>query len=844
TFAGIAIASHTVDASKGAWQYSTNGGGSWTALGNATTAAAITLNAADLLRFVPAANYNGAATPLSANLIESGQAITSGATIDLTAATGGTTHISSAAVALSETINAVNDAPVVQLVDTLTRVPVPIDVVGGTVPGTDPLAIHAIAPDMSGDGRYVVFFSTEFVPASGGNNDSPKGDIFFYDRLTDETKVLTDTAHIPLGLRESGERFNGFSISGDGGYAVFVGKYTVTDQFGSHDVNKVYVYNRALDQVTLLTDKITHATVTSDDTPQVNGSGSLIALARHDNTGINHISVYSRDGSQLTDITTARADIPDTLNQFQNVAISNDGRFVTFWAYGVDTNFQPTGLATLFLFDRQLDTANAIAQATATDDLWEASLSRDGHFVVFQSDQNLDGSDTNGKIDIYVYDTVAHTTQRVSTDAVGTLANDDSIRPSISPDGRFVTFASNATNLVSGDTNGQPDTFVKDLQTGSIERVSVAVDGTQGNGDSSLASSIAGGGVGTFVTFGSTASNLVPGDNNSASDIFVLDRSGGTAGQVTEDSSVTPAGTISTHGSFAFSDIELTDSHTATVTNVSVSLSGGASADFIVPGGLGTFTPTIMENTGDADPFGQLSWSFTIDNSALALLNSGQRVQQTYTIEINDGHGGVTTQDVTLTLVGVTDQPTLTMDVLTPNGMFAPGDEPIQQMGSGTVQPGGTSTQFTIINGGANRKFVFDGYGFTFDLSGAPTDGVITAIHEFTNDVVPVPLINFSGVGVDAAAWYAAVVEAASNGPGGPDPLVDALTGSWAFNFVGGAGPDNFVGGSQNDTASGGGSDDFLLGSTGNDSLSGGAGNDTLGGGAGFDQLNGGDGQD
>ena len=112
SFVGIAISSHTVDASKGAWQYSTDGGSSWTPLAVATTTASITLNASDQLRFVPAANYNGAATALSANLIESGQGITSGATLDLTAVdTGGTTHVSSAAVALSETINAVNDAP-------------------------------------------------------------------------------------------------------------------------------------------------------------------------------------------------------------------------------------------------------------------------------------------------------------------------------------------------------------------------------------------------------------------------------------------------------------------------------------------------------------------------------------------------------------------------------------------------------------------------------------------------------------------------------------------------------------------------------------------------------------
>src|SRR5204862_469301 len=122
TFAGIAISSYTVDATKGDWQYSTNGGSSWTALGAATTAAAITLNATDLLRFVPAANYNGTATALAANLIESGQAITSGATLNLTGATGGTTHISSATVALSETINPVNTAPIAS--DSATLAPI------------------------------------------------------------------------------------------------------------------------------------------------------------------------------------------------------------------------------------------------------------------------------------------------------------------------------------------------------------------------------------------------------------------------------------------------------------------------------------------------------------------------------------------------------------------------------------------------------------------------------------------------------------------------------------------------------------------------------------------------
>ena len=104
-FAGIAISNYTIDAAKGAWQYSHDNGSNWTALSTATPTAAITLNATDMLRFVPAANYNGPATALSANLLETGFAITTAATVNLTVTGTGTTHISTTTVALSETIN-------------------------------------------------------------------------------------------------------------------------------------------------------------------------------------------------------------------------------------------------------------------------------------------------------------------------------------------------------------------------------------------------------------------------------------------------------------------------------------------------------------------------------------------------------------------------------------------------------------------------------------------------------------------------------------------------------------------------------------------------------------------
>jgi Tol biopolymer transport system component len=100
--------------------------------------------------------------------------------------------------------------------------------------------------------------------------------------------------------------------------------------------------------------------------------------------------------------------------------------------------------------------------------------------------------------------------------------------PSLSSDGRYVAFTSSATNLVRGDTNGVPDVFVRDRWAGVTTRVSVASDGTQGNGPSgataAYGSRVAVSGNGRYVAFTSAASNLVDSDRNDSLDVFVHDR--------------------------------------------------------------------------------------------------------------------------------------------------------------------------------------------------------------------------------------------------------------------------------------------------------------------------------
>ncbi len=181
--------------------------------------------------------------------------------------------------------------------------------------------------------------------------------------------------------------------------------------------------------------------------------------------------------------------------------------------------------------------------AQGNDLSWTSAISADGRYVAFRSDaSNLVPGDTNGGDDIFVHDRQTGITERVSVSSVGEQGNDLSWSPAISANGRYVAFASYASNLVPGDTNDcEPwyascsDAFVHDRQTGVTERVSVSTAGAQGDDDSG------GGDIsadGRYVAFSSYASNLVPDDTNSHTDTFVHDRQTG----VTERVSVSTAG--------------------------------------------------------------------------------------------------------------------------------------------------------------------------------------------------------------------------------------------------------------------------------------------------------------
>jgi Tol biopolymer transport system component len=348
-------------------------------------------------------------------------------------------------------------------------------------------------PSISADGRFVAFRSnaTDLVP----EDTNGVRDIFVRDRQTGATRrVSVDSA----GVEGNGDPDEP-AMSADGRFVAFASSATNLVAADANATSDVFVHDLQMG----VTERVSVA----------NGGAEA-------DSGSNDAS------------------------------ISADGRFVAFASGATnlvagDTN----GVSDIFVRDRQTGTTERVSvdssglesDASGTS----PSISADGRFVAFDSlATNLVTADTNGVYDIFVRDRQTGTTERVSIDSAGLAGNDRSIFPSISADGRFVSFDSRASNLVMGDTNGREDVFVHDRYNGMTERVNVDSAGTQANGGA-RGYTFAMSANGRFVAFESGATNLVAGDTNGVSDIFVRDRLTGT----TERVSVASAGTEGDGGS-------------------------------------------------------------------------------------------------------------------------------------------------------------------------------------------------------------------------------------------------------------------------------------------------------
>ncbi|WP_256867937.1 calcium-binding protein [Candidatus Entotheonella palauensis] len=555
---------------------------------------------------------------------------------------------------------------------------------------------------------------------------------------------------------------------------------------------------------------------------------------------LNRISMNS-DGSEAN-------------NSSFEASLSADGRFVAFESNANNLVLGDTN-ETTDIFVHDCDTRDTTRVSIASNGSQangrsaESHISADGRFVVFRSAaSNLVPGDTNNEIDIFVHDRSSGETTRVSVASDGSQANDFNFAGRLSADGRFVSFGSDASNLVPGDSNAVCDSFVHDRLTGQTTRVSVASDGSQANDFSFAPGSLSA--DGRFIVFDSDASNLVPGDTNMAADVFVHDRqTGGTtrvsvASDGTQGNHFSLAGNISANGQIVVftssasnlvpgdangeSDILVHDRLTGQTTRINVARDGtqanGGSADsHISADGQLVVFESLADNIVPGDTNHE-SDIFVHDRG------TGQTLRVSVIpddLQANGpsqrGHLSADGQVVAFSSLAnnlASDDANDHTDIFAVNLGNAPGPDPEPDPDPEPPSMCDCDHDAAIV-GTPDRDVLF----------GTRGDDIICALggHDTLfglggNDCLD------GGEGDDRLS-----------GASGAD-LLDGRAGN--DHLLGGAGEDMIFGGDGDDVLRGEAGDDVLHGDDGDDVLHGGDGGDALDGGPGQDACTGGTGED
>lgn len=351
----------------------------------------------------------------------------------------------------------------------------------------------AYHPSISADGRYVAFtsLSGNLVPNDIGSDE----DIFVRDLQAGTTKMLSFN-----GTEYSSYRSYNATITPNGRYVVFVSTAPLVGR-DTNNADDIFVRDLVTGTLTLVS---------------INSAGT----AAGDNRGY--------------------------VGQSFHPVITPDGRFVAFQSFDTDLASYPPSNGTTQVYVRDLVakqtkmvSVNRVGTGGANYGAGNPLVSADGRYVIFTSESfNLVAGDLNGEEDIFVRDLLLDTTAAVSVNKTGTgTANAESNHASISANGLFVAFTSEATDLVDEPINNiDGDVFVRDIAAGKTTLVSINSAGTgSGISPSDYARLSA---DGRFVAFLSVANDLVMNDIQPAvyGDVFVRDLVSRTTSLVTINS--------------------------------------------------------------------------------------------------------------------------------------------------------------------------------------------------------------------------------------------------------------------------------------------------------------------
>jgi hypothetical protein len=470
-------------------------------------------------------------------------------------------------------------------------------------------------PVISADGRFVAFLSsaTDLVTTIDNNNDV---DIFVRDLQTNTTRLVSvNRSGTATGNHASGS--DNPVMSADGRFVAFLSSatdlVTTNDNDNSIDIFVRDLQTNTTELVSINSSGIATGNGGSGDAV-ISADGRFVAfvsiatdlVTTSDNN--NNVDIFVRD---LQTNTTELVSVNSAGNAAGNSdsglpVISADGRFVAFGSHATDlvTTSDNNNDFDAFVRDLQTNTTKLVSvngSGTATGNAGSGAtvISADGRFVAFNSDATdlVTTSDSNNDLDAFVRDLQTNTTKLVSINSSGTATgNTGSGAEAISADGRFVAFATFATNLVTTpDNNNDIDIFVRDLQTNTTKLASVNSSGAATGNGFSVGPVLSA--DGRFVAFVSIATDLVTtSENNNNRDIFIF----GPLRALTSTAQFN-SGTFSVDEGAGSATITVTRSgDTSGASTVDVATSDGTAlqrTDYIVANGTLSFAANQTSNT-------------------------------------------------------------------------------------------------------------------------------------------------------------------------------------------------------------------------------------------------------
>lgn len=390
------------------------------------------------------------------------------------------------------------------------------------------LDADAQQPHLSGNGAWVVFTSgaTNLVVASL----SGQREVFSYLLATQQIRHVS--AALSGGQADGDSTANG--VSADGRWILLTSQASDLSQAGDqNNTTDVFVYDQSEGEMRLVSmspqgvaaNGSSFGRDISPDGRYVVYSSEASDLTDEDTNEAWDVFVWDRESGLSERISMGPGDQQRNVQPGVHAHISDDGRYVSYHSLSDQlTPASENGVFDIFVTDRERSSTTLLSStftgALVDGNAFVLGMSGDGRYLSsYASASNWVEGDTNGLQDVFLIDRTAGTTKRINLGPDGQQADSESSSAVLSSDGRFLSFASAATNLVEGDDNQMDDSFVYDQVADQIRAMSRSATGEFGSGPSQAAQFSS---SGTCYVFASKASNLsLNSSTDEVVDLFV-----------------------------------------------------------------------------------------------------------------------------------------------------------------------------------------------------------------------------------------------------------------------------------------------------------------------------------